>query len=344
MNLKTETLEEILQRKIPTLPLLQVEDLRVSFSIHQKKIEAVRGISFSIGAGETVGLVGESGSGKTAAVQALTRLTTAQSIEGRALFNGSDLLQKTPENLRAVRGREIGMIFQDPMTFLNPTMTIGWQIAEGLIYHKLATKQEALLQAVELLRLVGVSDPEQRIGQYPHHLSGGMRQRVLIAIAIACKPRLLIADEPTTALDMALSTQILDLLCSLQKTLHTSLLLITHDLNIVANVCNRVLVMRAGQIVEEGTTSEVLSHPKHPYTQMLLQAIPRLVANRREPPPPSISRPIIETRALSKTFYLGKRPLIAVNDLSLQIHPGETLGLVGASGCGKSTFARLLLG
>ncbi|MDE3045895.1 MAG: ABC transporter ATP-binding protein [Verrucomicrobiota bacterium] len=256
--------------------LLQVENLHVAFSIHKQKLEAVRGISFTIAAGETVGLVGESGCGKTAAVQAITRLTPAEWVEGKALFDGTDLLQATPEELRKIRGREIGMVFQDPMSSLNPTMTIGKQIAEGLIYHKLASKKEALQEAIELLRLVGVPHPEIRIHQYPHELSGGMRQRVLIAIALACKPRLLIADEPTTALDVTISVQILELLKALQKKLQMSLLLITHDLHVVAAICDRVLVMYAGQIVEEGPVKEVLRQPKHPYTKMLLQALPRL--------------------------------------------------------------------
>lgn len=257
-------------------PLLSVQNLSVSFSIQGKKLHAVRGISFDLYPGEAVGVVGESGCGKSAAVQALLQLEPAQKIEGKALFQGDDLLAKSPLELSTIRGREIGMIFQDPMTSLNPTMKVGDQIAEGLIYHGLATKREALQKAAELLHLVGIPEPELRIAQYPHSLSGGMRQRVLIAIAIACKPRLLIADEPTTALDPTISSQILDLLKSLQCKLQTSLLLITHDLSIVASTCDRVLVMYAGKIVDSGTAEEVFLKPQHPYTEMLLQTLPRL--------------------------------------------------------------------
>ncbi len=273
--------------------ILDVRDLKVSFSIHQRKLEAVRGISFSISPGEAVGIVGESGCGKSAAVQAITRLSAAASVEGSALFNGEDLLQKTDSQLRQIRGREIGMIFQDPLSSLNPTMKIGDQIAEGIIHHKLGTRKEALQKAAELLHLVGIPEPEMRLEQYPHALSGGLRQRVLIAIALACDPKLLIADEPTTALDVTISAQILDLLKSLKR----SLLLITHDLGVVSSICDRVLVMYAGKIVEEGTVDRVLTAPQHPYTQMLLAAMPRLdrpIADRLIPiegAPPSLLNP-----------------------------------------------------
>ncbi len=258
------------------MSLLEVKNLSVSFSIHKKKLRAVRDISFHIDPGEIVGLVGESGCGKSATVQALLRLDPSQKIEGEALFNGENLIAKTDKELNQFRGQQIGMIFQDPMTSLNPTMKIGDQIAEGLIYHKLATKKEALQKAVELLELVGITNPENCIQQYPHVLSGGMRQRVLIAIAIACGPKLIIADEPTTALDVTISAQILKLLKSLCQRLETSMLLITHDLSVVASVCDRVMVMYAGKIVESGSIDEIFYRPKHPYTKMLLQTIPRL--------------------------------------------------------------------
>lgn len=252
--------------------MIDVENLSVSYSIHGKKLRAVRGISFQIKPGEIVGLVGESGCGKSATVQALLKLDSSQIIEGKALFNGEDLLTKTNKQLSQFRGKEVGMVFQDPMTSLNPTMKIGDQIAEGLIHHKLASKKEAFAKAIELLYLVGIPDPQLRVHQYPHSLSGGMRQRILIAIAISCNPSLVIADEPTTALDVTVSAQILLLLKKLTK----SLLLITHDLGTVATICDRVLVMYAGKIVEEGPVDEIFHHPKHPYTKMLLHAIPRL--------------------------------------------------------------------
>jgi len=281
------------------MPLLTVEDLSVEFSIHGKKLHAVRGISFDIRVGEAVGLVGESGCGKSAAVQALLKLDSVGIVKGRVQFHGEDLLNKTVSELSRFRGKEIGMIFQDPMTSLNPTMKIGEQIIEGLVYHKITDKRTAKQRAIELLRLVGISEPEVRYGQYPHSLSGGMRQRVLIAIAIAMNPRLLIADEPTTALDGTISAQILDLLKKLTKEMDTSLLLITHDLSLVASYCDRIMVMYAGKIVEQGSVDEVFLHPKHPYTQMLFNTLPRLDRPKTEriipidgSPPSLFSTPI----------------------------------------------------
>ncbi len=262
--------------------LLEVENLHVTFSISGKRLRAVRGISFAVHEGQAVGIVGESGCGKSSAVQALTRLTNAETIEGKVWFQNEDLLQKKPEELRSIRGKDIGMVFQDPMASLNPTMTIGKQITEGLLHHDLCGKKEALARAIELLHLVGVPEAELRVHQYPSSLSGGMRQRVLIATALACKPSLLIADEPTTALDVTISAQILDLFRSLQKKLSTALLVITHDLHVVSSLCDYVLVMYAGKIVEQGPVEQILNAPKHPYTQMLLQATARFERPRTE--------------------------------------------------------------
>ena len=262
--------------------ILQVENLSVGFSVQGRELLAVRGISFDVLAGEAVGIVGESGCGKSAAVQALMRLTPASRVAGKVLFEGEDLLRKDERALREVRGRKIGMVFQDPMTSLNPTMKIGAQIVEGLLFHQLADRKQAKAKAVELLKLVGVPEPEARVKQYPHQLSGGMRQRVLIAIALACNPSLLIADEPTTALDVTIQAQILDLLKQMQRHFQTSLLLITHDLGVVASICEKVLVMYAGKIVERGTVEEVLLNPRHPYTQMLLRSLPRIDKPRSE--------------------------------------------------------------
>ena len=261
-------------------PLLIVENLHVAFS----KLHAVRGISFHIGEGESVGIVGESGCGKSTAVQAITGLTSG-TISGRILFEGQ----------RHVGcGKKIGMVFQDPMSSLNPTMKIGAQIVEGLIYHKLASRKEGVAKAIELLHLVGISDPELRVDQYPHHFSGGMRQRVLIAIAIACTPRLLIADEPTTALDVITQAQILDLIKRMQTHFRMSLLLISHDFGVVAKVCERILVMYAGKIIESGSVEEVLHQPRHPYTQMLLNSLPRPDLRELQPiegSPPNLLHP-----------------------------------------------------
>lgn len=254
-------------------PLLVVKDLHVTFSVQGQQLHAVRGISFDVGVGEAVGIVGESGCGKSAAVQAITRLTPGK-VSGKIEFEGR-------ENIRP--GKEIGMVFQDPMTSLNPTMKIGAQIAEGLVFHKIVSRWEAKRKAIELLGLVGVSDPELRVNQYPHEFSGGMRQRVLIAIAIACNPRLLIADEPTTALDVTVQAQILDLIKQMQQHFQMSLLLISHDFGVIARVCSRVLVMYAGKIVESGKVEDVLQRPQHPYTQLLLNSLPRLDRPRSEP-------------------------------------------------------------
>lgn len=253
--------------------LLEVEDLWVTFSVGGQNLHAVRGISFALDEGEAVGIVGESGCGKSAAVQAINHLTRG-TISGKILFEGEEI--KRP-------GKNIGMVFQDPMTSLNPTMKIGAQISEGLVYHKLASRKEAKVKAIELLHLVGVPEPELRIHQYPHQFSGGMRQRVLIAIALACHPRLLIADEPTTALDVTIQAQILDLIKRMRRYFKMGLLLISHDFGVVSAVCERVLVMYAGKIVESGRVDEVLKSPRHPYTQMLLNSLPRIGRSKSEP-------------------------------------------------------------
>ncbi len=250
------------------MTLLKVEDLSIAFG----KVKAVQSIRFHIEAGESVGIVGESGSGKTATIHALTGLSESTAISGRALFEGEDLLSKTEKELQKIRGKKIGLMFQDPMTSLNPTMKIGDQIAEGPLYHSLISKKEARAEAIQWLRLVGVPDAAMRIDQYPIQLSGGTRQRVTLAIAAACHPSLLIADEPTTALDVTVQAQILDLLKQMQERLMMSLLIITHDISVVSHLCDRVIVMHAGRIVEQGLVSEVLTSPRHPYTQMLLSA------------------------------------------------------------------------
>lgn len=277
-------------------PLLEVEDLEVSFSLYGQELKAVRGISFRLYPGEALGIVGESGCGKSAAVQAITRLGLAHKISGKILFQSQDLLHLSEEKMRAIRGTKIGMIFQDPMSALNPTMTIGAQIEEGLIYHRITTREGAKTKALELLRQTEIPHPEERLKQYPHQLSGGMRQRVLIAIALCCNPSLLIADEPTTALDVTIQAQILQLFK--KRGPQTSLLLITHDLASVAEVCDRILVLYAGKIVESGTVGQILTAPRHPYTQMLLKSLPRVNAPKHEPlysidgSPPNLLNPI----------------------------------------------------
>ncbi|OGN56517.1 MAG: hypothetical protein A3D96_02855 [Chlamydiae bacterium RIFCSPHIGHO2_12_FULL_44_59] len=255
------------------MPLLEVENLHVTFSIEGRPLYAVRGVTFHIQEGESVGIVGESGSGKTAVAQAIKQLSPG-SVSGRLLFRGIPITSSL---------KEIGMVFQDPMTSLNPTMKIGRQIGEGLIYHRLASHKEAKEKAIELLRLVGIAEPELRVHQYPHEFSGGMRQRALIAIALACNPSLLIADELTTALDGATQLQVLGLIQQLQKRLQMSVLLISHDFGVIRQSCERVLVMYAGKIVEQGSIEEVLQHPQHPYTELLLHSLPEFNQEKLKP-------------------------------------------------------------
>lgn len=259
--------------------VLEVNNLSVSFHTYGGEVQAVRGVNFELFEGETLAIVGESGSGKSVTAQSLMQLIARPPGEyksGSILLEGVDLLQKSEGQMQAIRGQEIGMIFQDPMTSLNPTMRIGKQITEGLFKHQRMSKQQANNRALELLRLVGIPNPERRIKQYPHEFSGGMRQRAMIALALACNPKVLIADEPTTALDVTIQAQILDLLKDIQKATNTAIILITHDLGVVANIADRVAVMYGGKIVETGTVDEVFYNPKHPYTWGLLSSMPKL--------------------------------------------------------------------
>lgn len=257
--------------------LLEVKNLEVSFQTYGGEVQAVRGVSFDLLKGETLAIVGESGSGKSVATQTMMKLIPmppGKIKNGQILFNGVDLVHKTEKEMESIRGREISMIFQDPMTSLNPTMKVGAQITEVLLKHQKMEKKAAIARAIELLQLVGISKPERRINQYPHEFSGGMRQRVMIAIALAANPKLLIADEPTTALDVTIQAQILELMKKLQQKMGTSIIFITHDLGVVANVADRVAVMYAGQIVEMGTVDEIFYDPRHPYTWGLLASMP----------------------------------------------------------------------
>ncbi|NLT95682.1 MAG: ABC transporter ATP-binding protein [Clostridia bacterium] len=258
--------------------LLEVKDLEVVFNTNEGLITAVNKVSFRINKGETVGLVGESGCGKSVTSLAVMRLLAANGKikSGQILFNGSDLLLKTKKEMRKIRGNEISMIFQEPMTSLNPVITIGEQLEETIRLHQKVTKKEAIEKSIEALKIVGIPLPEKRIKEYPHQLSGGMRQMVMIAMALACNPKLLIADEPTTALDVTIQAQILDLMKKLKKQFSTSIMLITHDLGVVAEMAQRVLVMYAGEIVEEGPVRDIFQRPLHPYTEGLLKSIPRI--------------------------------------------------------------------
>ncbi|MED3572899.1 ABC transporter ATP-binding protein [Cytobacillus praedii] len=259
--------------------LLEINNLHVTFQTNGGEVHAVRGASLYLKEGETLAVVGESGCGKSVTAQAIMGMLPkphGNVKKGKILFNGREVTKLSKKELQHVRGKEIGMILQDPMTSLNPTMKIGKQIEEGMLKHQKLTKQKAKEKTIELLKLVGIPDPSRRYSQYPHEFSGGMRQRVIIAIALACNPKLIIADEPTTALDVTIQSQILDLLKELQNQRHSSILMITHDLGVVAEIADRVAVMYAGMVVESGTVEELFENPKHPYTWGLLQSIPKL--------------------------------------------------------------------
>lgn len=265
------------------MALLEVENLCTIFESHEGDVKAVDGVSLHLNASETLGIVGESGSGKSVLNLSMLRLIPeppGRITAGHAYFNGEDLLTLPLSELRALRGNKIAMIFQDPMTSLNPFLSVARQLTEVLETHRNATRQEALRQSIEMLDLVGIPDAAKRIHNYPHQFSGGMRQRVMIAMALLCRPSLLIADEPTTALDVTIQAQILELLQNLQKELGMAMILVSHNLGVVAGVCDRVAVMYAGKIVEEAPTHQLFATPQHPYTQALLKSVPRLDESR----------------------------------------------------------------
>jgi oligopeptide/dipeptide ABC transporter ATP-binding protein len=276
--------------------LLTVKDLRTSFYDGDTKLEAVRGINFTVQKGEILGVVGESGSGKSVMVKSILGIipTNAKVDAGEIILDGKHIESLSKREKRAIRGRDIAMIFQDPMTALNPLKKAGDHLVELLIRVRGKKKKEAKLEAIELLQLVGIPSPETRVNQYPHEFSGGMRQRVLIAMALACQPKLLIADEPTTALDVTIQAQILELLKKLQKENDMSVVLITHDLGVVATICSRILVMYGGMVMEEGLAHEIFYSPKHPYTKALLNSIPRVDGEKTRLKPIKGSAPSLE--------------------------------------------------
>ena len=269
-----------------TTPLLQVNHLKTHFHTERGRVTAVNDISFTVNKGEIIGIVGESGCGKSVMSQSIVRLlehTDPVEYEGEVVFEGQDLLALPLKKLQKIRGNDISIIFQDPLTSLNPVYTIGNQIIEVLRYHQKLSKKEAREKAIDMLRLTGIPSPETRIDDYPHELSGGMQQRAMIAMALACRPKLLIADEPTTALDVTIQAQILDLIVDLNEQLGMGVLFITHDLGVVADVCTSVKVMYLGQIIEESPTDGLFEKPLHPYTQGLIQSIPQLDGDRHAP-------------------------------------------------------------
>jgi peptide/nickel transport system ATP-binding protein len=328
--------------------LLEVSDLTVTFRTEDGSVEAVKGIDLEVRPGEVLALVGESGSGKSVTAMAILKLLPrSATVTGSIRLAGRELLPLAEAEMNAVRGAEISMVFQEPMTALNPSMRIGDQITEAILNHRSISKAEAWERAVEMLRRVGIPEPARRAKSYPHELSGGQRQRVVIAIALACEPQLIIADEPTTALDVTVQAEILDLIRGLAAESGTAFLLVTHNMGVVADIADRVAVMFRGTMVEVGDTRAVLTAPREDYTKKLLSAVPSLpdlasVIERE--PETEIPAAVLELDAASVTYRRGGRPFLALDGVSLRIAPGEILGLVGESGSGKSTLGRAALG
>ena len=337
-------------------PILSIKNLSVRFDTPDGAVDAVKGISFDLAAGECLGIVGESGSGKSqsalAAMQLLARNGHAQ---GQISFAGKDMLSMLQRQLESIRGAKLSMIFQDPLTALTPQLTVGQQLKEILQIHKGLRGKAATSLCIEWLEKVRIPDAERRMRQYPHELSGGMRQRVMIAMAMVCGPQVLLADEPTTALDVTVQAQVLEMIDDLRRETNTGIALITHDMGVVARMCQRIIVMRKGEIVESGLVDEIFTTPKHPYTQMLLASVPRLDQLDRGSRPSITTlkpgKPMLQVKDMKIHFPLrvkgglwGRTKMLrAVDGVSFDLHPGETLGVVGESGCGKSTLARGVL-
>lgn len=334
-------------------PLLSIKDLVVSFKISDGTKGVVKGISFDIQKGESIGIVGESGSGKTMSMLAAARLLPSQAFisSGSIALNGRDLAELTDKEFgKNISGTRISMIFQEPMTALNPVYTIGRQLTETVLFHEKISYAEARLQAIEMLENVQLPEPAERMNQYPHQMSGGQRQRVMIAMALLNKPDLLIADEPTTALDVTVQSDIIQLLAELQKKLGMAMVFISHDLGVVSRVSQKIFVMCNGEIVESGPTQKVLTQPSHPYTKSLLACLWKLEDSSIAPEVSDTNKALIEISGVNKTFHfrpgMFRKPkqIVAAKDISFKVHSGETLAIVGESGSGKSTLARILNG
>src|SRR5687767_14313532 len=347
MDCVTRSTRRIVEGMPPHTPILELRDLKVRFRTLDGVVEAVKGASLDVSAGETVAVVGESGSGKSQMMMAVMGLLAQNGeAEGVADYRGTNLLTLPPRRLNDIRGAKITMIFQEPMTSLDPLYTIGDQLAEPIRYHRKISKAKARERALELLKLVHIPDPERRLKSYPHELSGGQRQRVMIAMALANEPDLLIADEPTTALDVTVQAQILALLAEIRSRLGMSMLFITHDLGIVRRIADVVCVMNSGKIVEQGPVEEVFTAPKHAYTRALLAAEPK-----PDPAPPRPEAPVVMSADNLKVWFWIKRGLLrstvghikAVDGVSIAVRKGETLGVVGESGSGKTTLGLAIL-
>ncbi|MDD9208224.1 ABC transporter ATP-binding protein [Georgenia sp. 10Sc9-8] len=336
-----------------TDPVVDIRDLHISFATDADPVRAVEGVSLHVRPNEVLAVVGESGSGKTVTAKSILGLLPENAtVEGAVVLAGNDVVQLSPAQLRQVRGRDVAMVFQEPSSALNPVFTVGWQIAEGLRAHGEYSRKEARARAVEILGTVGIPDPEDRVDHYPHQFSGGQKQRIVIAMALALGPKVIVADEPTTALDVTVQAEILDLLRRVRDDFGRAIVLITHNMGVVADLADRVAVMYRGEVVEEADARELFANPRHEYTQHLLGAVPRLGVHTTDwAPGPSAApgdpaEPVVAARDLQIAYpgRLGRPGFRAVDGVSFTIAPGEVLGLVGESGSGKTTIGRAIVG
>ena len=332
-------------------PLLRIAGLNIEFSVDKKWVPAVRGIDLKLAQGEVLALVGESGSGKSTLAMSIPGLLAANArVSGSIRLNGTEIANADEGTLTEIRGGQVGVVFQEPMTAFNPVYTVGWQIVEAIRMHNDMSAEQAKARAVELLDLVDMPEPAKRVDYYPHQLSGGQRQRAMIAQALACDPKLLIADEPTTALDVTVQAEILDLIRDLRARVDAAILLITHDMGVVADLADRIMVMKDGNVVETADSATLFNDPQHPYTQALLGAVPHLGAGQLEvtdvavAPQPSTREAALSLREATIEFKSGQSTFRAVDNVSLDVAPGEVVGLVGESGSGKSTLGKAAIG